>query len=193
MLKFPPETTYYHKALRAFFIGHSERCHHFIEKLFQGVSGSGGRHHRAFLMLYYGLNSYKVIRRTSPAKLKAVPHKALEALKTAAEDSHHNFDNKVLLLEAEIASNDGRSEDAKASYEKAISASRSSGFTHEHALSCELAGFHHKMIGDHRNAWGYFSQAKELYAEWGCQTKVESVTRQLESFQISLVGAKTEG
>lgn len=92
---FSLETTYYHKATRAFWIGHSERCHHFIEKLFQGVSGSGGRHLRGFLYLLYGLNSFRITRRTTPQKTKAIPHNALKALKTAAEYSRWNFINKV--------------------------------------------------------------------------------------------------
>lgn len=69
---------------------------------------------------------------------------------------------------------------AKASYAAAISSARSSGFIHEQGLACELAGYHFKKIGDYRSACSSFEQAKQCYTEWGSQTKVESVTRQLD-------------
>ena len=91
------ETLYYLQAMRAYWIGHSERSHHLIEKLLQGMKIlSGGRMHRIFVMLYYGLNALKITRRRSRQKLKAVPHNALEVLKTAAGYSQWNFRNKVI-------------------------------------------------------------------------------------------------
>ncbi|KAL7548021.1 hypothetical protein ACHAWF_011302 [Thalassiosira exigua] len=185
-LKYAADMAFYHKAMRAYWIGHSERCHHFSERLFCGVDNSGGRQHRSFFMLYYGLNSFKVIRRTSPMKTKAVPHEALQEIKAAAKLSRWNFSNKAHLLEAEIFSREGRSEEAKASFAAAISSARSSRFVHEQGLACELAAYHSKKIGDHRGAWGLFSQARQCYTDWGSQVKVDSITQQLESFQISL-------
>ena len=62
----PAETTNYHKAIRCYWMGHTERCHYFTEKI---VAGSkDGRHyntvqhsHKRFVMLYYGINSIKMI------------------------------------------------------------------------------------------------------------------------------------
>ena len=96
-LQFPAELVMYHKATRAYWIGHSERCHHFCEKLIQ-ENPSGGRHAGKLFMLYYGLNSFKIIKRTSSQKLKAVPHNVLKALKTDAEHSKWNFRNKVSIM-----------------------------------------------------------------------------------------------
>jgi len=88
------ECAYYHRAIRAFWIGHSESSHHFIEKVLGGTI-SGGRNFRSQVMLYYGLNCFKITRRTGSFKLKGVPRNALRTLKTAAAYSSWNFGNKV--------------------------------------------------------------------------------------------------
>ena len=89
-------------------------------------------------------------------------------------------------MEAESLSHLGKNEEARASYAAVITSACSSRFVHEQGLACELAGFHCKKVGDHRSALGYFNQAKECYAEWGSQMKVDSVTRQLDNVQITL-------
>ena len=92
---------------------------------------------------------------------------------------------KVHLLEAECFSQEGRHDEAKASYAAAITSARCSRFVHEQGLACEMAGFHYKKMGDDRSAWGFFHQAKECYETWGSQVKVAKMSRQLESFEIS--------
>ena len=88
------------------------------------------------------------------------------------------------LLEAEIFSREGRNEEAKASYAAVITSARCSRCIHEQGLVCELAGFHSKKIGDNESACNLFNQAKQCYANWGSQMKVDSITRQLETLQI---------
>lgn len=92
---------------------------------------------------------------------------------------YHLLRNKVLLIDAEIASNEGRNHDASSLYAGAILASRSSRFVHEQSLACELAGFHYKKIGDLRRAGAFFEQARIGYSEWGSGVKVGSITRQI--------------
>jgi len=92
--RFPEEVVLYHKAMRAYWIGHLERCHHFTEKMIQGCESGGGQF-RVFFMLYFGLNMFKIIRRTSPQEMKAIPRNCLRALKKAMELSRWNFRNKV--------------------------------------------------------------------------------------------------
>jgi len=87
--------------------------------------------------------------------------------------------NKVHLLEAERFSYFGKNNDAELSYAAAISSSCSSRFVHEQGLACELAGFHHKKNGDVQRACILFNQAKQCYAKWGSNMKVESITQQL--------------
>ena len=88
-------------------------------------------------------------------------------------------------MEAENYSFNNKHEEAKASYAASIASARSSGFIHEEGLALELAGVHYKKIGDHKHALSFFTQAKQCYAEWGSQVKVDSISRQLETFQIA--------
>lgn len=94
-----------------------------------------------------------------------------------------SFITQFHLLEAESYSFHGNHEEAKASYAAAILAARRSRFVHEQGLTCEMAGFHYKKMGDHNGAQDFFNQAKQCYEEWGSQMKVDSIVRQLESFQ----------
>merc|ERR1711957_1087241 len=114
----------------------------------------------------------KITRRTGSLKLKGVPRKSLKILKTAAGYSSWNFGNKVHLLEAEIASREGKKEEAEASYASAITSAQCSRFVHEEGLACELAGFHYKKFKDNGSARQLFVQAKQCYANWGSQLKV---------------------
>jgi len=93
-------------------------------------------------------------------------------------------------LEAEIFSFRGHQDKANASYAAAIASACSSRFVHEQGLACELAGFHYKKNGDHQGAWSYFNQAKQCYTDWGSQMKVDSVTRQLETVQMTLTAGQ---
>jgi len=88
-------------------------------------------------------------------------------------------------LEAENFSLNNKHEEAKASYAAAIASARSSGFIHEEGLALELAGFHYKKNGDHINAQSLFNRAKQCYAEWGSQVKVDSISSQLETLQMA--------
>lgn len=178
LLKNPAHLTNYHKAMQSYWRGHSERCHHFSGKLMLG-DDNGCRHHRVFFLLYYGLNSFKMLKPLCALKLKAIPQDTVKALQTAAHYSPWNFRNKVHLLQAQILSHEGRNDEAGASYGSAITSARSSGFIHEEGLASELAGFHYKKIGDHRSARGFFNQARECYTEWGSQLKVDSISLQL--------------
>jgi len=173
----------YHKAVRAFWLGHSERSHHFCSEIFDGILPEY-RNHRMKVMLFYGLNSLKIRQRLSRIKIKEVRSIALEMLNNAAKSSEYNFKNKVHLLEAQIFSREKKNEEAQASFIAAIASARSSGFIHEQGLASELAGLHYKQIGDVGSASRMFHQAKQCYDKWGSQLKVDSITRQLELLQI---------
>jgi len=177
------ECAYYHKAIRAFWLGHFERSHYFSEKVLGGTI-SGARNYNIQVMLYHGLNYFKITRRSGGLKLRGVPHRALGALKTAASHSLWNFGNKVHLLEAETFSREGKYKQAKASYASAIASARCSSFVHEQGLACELAGFHYKKIRDIKEATNLFEQAKQCYTAWGSQLKTDSITRQLKLLEI---------
>jgi len=184
-LKFP--ASLYHQAIRAFWIGHSERCHYLFEKGVKrtGNHSWGSRHNSGFEALYHGLNALKIMKRESLQQMKAAPRNALQLLKILSGCSQWNYRNKVQLLDAEILSYEGRNDEAKEAYASAIASAQCFRLVHEQGLACERAGFHFKKIKDRKSACDIFHQAKQCYAEWGSQMKVESITRQLDILQIS--------
>jgi hypothetical protein len=95
---------------------------------------------------------------------------------------------QVHLLEAEQFSFQKCNSKAQSSYAAAINSARLSGFIHEQGLACELAGYHFKKVSDLPSAWISFEQAKQCYAEWGSQMKVDSVSRQLRSLSDYMPG-----
>jgi len=120
------ETLYFHQAFRCFWLGYSERCNHYIDKLL-GMSATG-RHHRIMITFYWGINSIRMLTRNRSGKLKSVITDAIEALKEAARLSRWNYASKVHLLEAELFSWEKKHESAGTSYAAAILSSESSGF-----------------------------------------------------------------
>ena len=89
------------------------------------------------------------------------------------------------MLEAEILSYEGKHVEAKEAYASAITSAQTFRLVHEKGLACERAGFHFKKIRDKKSACDFFNQAKECYAEWGSQMKVDSITRQLDTLRMS--------
>jgi len=188
----PIGVTDYHKAVRCYWVGQTERCHYFTGK----IINPDCRHHNAiayshrrFLMLYYGINSLKIIansKRTSQS-IKETPKSALGALKESFKTSHWTFRNKVHLLEAEIFSFEENNDEAKASYAAAIESAQRSNFIHEEGLAWELFGTHYAKIGDTENAQNSFNHAKQCYSQWGSQRKVEGITREMTRLQVKLI------
>ena len=136
-------------------------------------------------MFYSALNAFRGIKNNNgngSQFLKARPqyNEAIKDLRAAAVLSPHNFKNKVELLEAELHSFEKKNEEAAASYAAAIASAQSSRFTHEQGLACELAGLHHKKIGQKEVALDYFRQARECYNLWGSELKVDAVTQHME-------------
>ncbi|KAL3822373.1 hypothetical protein ACHAXA_010851 [Cyclostephanos tholiformis] len=171
---------YANRALHAFWQGHSERCQHYIKK-FLAVVSDERRIDRITISFIYGLNSFQLLRMRPKTKHRAIMRQSIQVLKSAAELSSWNFQNKVELLEAEEFSHDGNHNKAMASYLAAINSAQSSSFIHEQGLACELAGYHCKNVGDRDAAWSFFDQAKRCYTEWGSELKIDSVALQLKS------------
>jgi PAS domain S-box-containing protein len=94
--------------------------------------------------------------------------------------AHHcpeNFDNRLLLVNAEIARIDGREPDAMRLYEQAIRSARDNGFVNNEALALEAAARFYSGSRLDRIARTYMRDARDSYRLWGADGKV----RQLEA------------
>ncbi len=77
----------------------------------------------------------------------------------------------------------GKKDDAKVSFNAAISSARSSKFIHEQGLACELAALHCLKYSDYADAINLLRQAQVCYSAWGSQVRVDLVTKQLEKVE----------
>jgi PAS domain S-box-containing protein len=93
-----------------------------------------------------------------------------------AKTCPENFENRALLVGAEIARVEGRLLDAERLYEAAIQSARENEFVHNEALANELAARFYAGRGFERIAAAYIRDARDGYRQWGADGKV----RQLE-------------
>jgi predicted ATPase/transcriptional regulator with GAF, ATPase, and Fis domain len=98
-------------------------------------------------------------------------------LETWAEHCPQNFENRAALVGAEIARIESRDLDAMRLYEQAIRSSRTSGFVHNEALTCERASAFYRARGFDRFADTYLHNARGCYATWGAEGKVRQLDR----------------
>ena len=101
-------------------------------------------------------------------------HRQLEAW---ARHCPENFENRALLVAAEIARIEGRDPDAMRLYEQAIRSARDNGFVNNEALALEIAARFYADRGLDRIARAYLRDARDGYRQWGADGKV----RQLEA------------
>jgi PAS domain S-box-containing protein len=92
-----------------------------------------------------------------------------------ARDCPENFENRALLLAAEIARLEGRDTDAMRLYERAQGSARASGFIHQEALANELAARFYVSRGFEKIARTYLRDARDSYQSWGADGKVRQL------------------
>jgi PAS domain S-box-containing protein len=99
-----------------------------------------------------------------------------------AEHCPENFENRALLVAAEIARIEGRELDAERLYEGAIRSARKNGFVHNEALASELAARFYSARGLETAGYACLRNAWNCYDRWGAHGKV----KQLEKGHSSL-------
>jgi PAS domain S-box-containing protein len=116
-------------------------------------------------------------------------HQHLEAitahqkqLKVWANNCPENFENRVALVDAEIAGLEGRELDAERLFEQAICSARDNAFVQNEALAYELAAHSYAARGFEQIAHLYLRNAHHRYLRWGADGKV----RQLEQLHPRL-------
>lgn len=165
------EVAIFHQAIQSFWIGHHDRCHYSAAKV---SSSSSSKLQGIFVEFYHGLSALHILRKKKKSrKFQWIAKNSLERMKELATLSTHNYLNKAHLLQAEHFSIDENDHAARAAYAASIEASRTSKFVHETGLACEFAGRHCERFDDAESAVNFFIQAKQCYADWGSQMKVD--------------------
>jgi len=91
------DTIHFHRAIQAYWLGHSERCLYFAEKFFQ-LGTHRGKLNGIEMTFINGLNSFRLLKKQNSAKLRRAGQNAITELESAASNSSWNFSNKVRWL-----------------------------------------------------------------------------------------------
>mmetsp|Transcript_21256 Transcript_21256/g.27259 ORF Transcript_21256/g.27259 Transcript_21256/m.27259 type:complete len:136 (-) Transcript_21256:219-626(-) len=105
---------------------------------------------------------------------------AVNVIREKAKESSWNYQNKIHLLQAQFFSANGERDNAKASFEAAITAARKSKFPHEEGLACEYSALHCIKNGENKDGLELLEKAKDCYKKWGSQVKVDAITKRIE-------------
>jgi tetratricopeptide (TPR) repeat protein len=119
------------------------------------------------------------LSRTDPGVIRN-SRKLLEKLKADKHVTYSNNENKVRLVEAEVAAATGDRDLALTKYQESVEAAQRESFFHEQALACEKAGNSLLEWGDYSKAREYFQSASTLYGQWGADAKVRDLSKRLE-------------
>lgn len=89
------------------------------------------------------------------------------------------FASKLLLLDAALHEQEGRTLDAFAAYEAAARTAAANGLVHEQALACEWAGWLYRTHGLEEPASHLLQLARRHYRRWGADDKAGKLALQL--------------
>jgi hypothetical protein len=129
--------------------------------------------------LMYSLNSFyqamtamALAQHSRDRRRVSFARRSLKRLKKYEQLVPENCQNKVLLIEAELAAYNGNMELALAKFARSIDKAGEEGFLHEQALACERAGSALRRSSDYAGALPFLCRAQSLYQEWGAHAKV---------------------
>ena len=140
------------------------------------ASVSQSTHH-----FYYALTMtalYGDVTRERQAQFMAALLETQEKLRGWATQCPRNFDNRYLLVSAELARIGERDMEAMRAYDAALSSARAGGFVHHEALAGELAALFYRERGFDTIALAYARDAVQACARWGAYGKIRALERQ---------------
>ena len=136
-----------------------------------------------FFVFYSGLVACSMAKKEEKrSHWLLIANENLNLLKGWSEVVPQNFENKLTLLEAEIAFAVGNKDEAKELFKEAIYLSKKHGYINEEALANERAGMFCIETNELKRVCNFFTEALKLYGEWGAQAKVRHVKSLYSSY-----------
>lgn len=128
---------------------------------------------------YEGLTAFHLARCSDDReKWMNVGQSALKRYESITKHSVWNFENKMLLLEAERHFSRGEKDMAQQKYEASIESARRHRFVHEEGLAMELFGDFYKKTGNDNEAAGQIANARVCFEKWGAFGLLDHLSHQ---------------
>jgi histidine kinase len=174
-----------YKSILCFFLGEYDLARQLVAGTKTVISGGIGVHSLVlFNMIDALLSLWQYEKTQDPADLAAC-----QAARTTLEGwvgiNPAGGDQKLQIVDAEIARSEGRWDDATRRYDRAIDTARRNAFTSEEALACQLAARFFDSRGSRLAARGYWLEARYAFQRWGAF----AVVRRLDADQPWLLQA----
>ncbi len=180
---------YTKKMLLAFLFEETEKAYEISLKGREFIKESKGIYQTVVFHFYESLIFLKHVSKiTSSVKRRAVERrieKNRKKFRKWMKGYPGNFENKYLLIEAEVAKRKGKSLKAADLYEEAILLAKKNGFLGEQALAYELAGLFWLSQGKKEFSKIYLEKAYRLYNVWGALAKAMNLRSKFDQI-ISL-------
>ncbi len=134
--------------------------------------------HALFIIgvFFEGLTAYNIARRTRDDIWTTRGNAALTFIQHWYNSSHWNFENKLLLLQAEKSFTLGHLTEAQILYKDSITAAQRHKFIHEEGLSHELAGLFYLNRGLRDEAHEAFSNSVRCFRTWGAYAVADRIS-----------------
>ncbi len=131
-------------------------------------------------IFYDGLINFHFAGQTGDARYRERGENALSQFRDWLRHSDWNFQNKLLLLQAEYYKLMDNGNMAAISYDASIMAAKEHKFIHEEATANELAGIFYSEQGHRQRALSYFLQSVVCYKKWGASAIAREVEAKIE-------------
>lgn len=127
-----------------------------------------------------GLVAFHMTRETGEAHWMEKGLNVLTVFEKWSTFNEWNFENRYLLLKAELHHTKGETNAAVQAYDQAVEAAQKHCFIHQVALACELAAHYYGNIGARDKTREMIQRSHDAYMEWGAARKAKMVIKLLE-------------
>ncbi len=139
-----------------------------ICKKYQSIAQQKARFQDVFVVFFQGLAAFHLSRSENDSSYwLSIGEESLVRFRSWLKYSEWNFENKVLLLEAEMHFSKGENDAAEKKYQAAIESARRHRFVHEQGLSNEFLSMFYKSRCKEEMERESMLNAAECYGLWG--------------------------
>jgi predicted ATPase/serine phosphatase RsbU (regulator of sigma subunit)/tRNA A-37 threonylcarbamoyl transferase component Bud32 len=170
-----------YKAQICYQLGHHEEALRYADRAEENIGSGAGLYFTTELVFFTSLILTALPEPADPEQKKARKERLLRLsglLDGWARNSPTTYEQKGVLVRAEIARVEGREIDAMNLYEEAIRESRAHDSVRDEALANELAGRFHVGRGRERIGRLYLTDAYYAYGRWNVPTKLKSFLKE---------------